>query len=72
MAEAISDEIASSLPAKADLDRAIEKVKSELLQAIHVTEQRLSEQLSGCVKWFFGILFVQPGILASLTGWFLG
>jgi hypothetical protein len=33
-----------------------------LLQAIHVTEQRLSDQMSGHVKWFVGILFVQdPG-----------
>jgi hypothetical protein len=72
MAEAISDEIASSLPSKTDLDLAIEKVKSELLQAIHVTEQRLSDQMSGYVKWFVGILFVQTGILASLIGWFVG
>jgi hypothetical protein len=68
MAEAIS----SSLPSKADLDLASEKVKSELLQTIHVTEQRLSDQMSGYVKWFVGILFVQTGILASLIGWFVG
>jgi hypothetical protein len=43
-----------------------------LLQAIHVTEQRLSDQMSGHVKWFVGILFVQTGILASLIGWFVG
>jgi hypothetical protein len=72
MAEAISDEIVSTLPSKADVDLAVERIKGELLQAIRLTEQRLSDQTSGYVKWFNGILFLQTGILASLIGWFVG
>jgi hypothetical protein len=72
MAEAISDEIASSLPSKADVDLAVERIKGELLQALRLCEQRISDQMSGYVKWFIGILFLQTGILANLIGWFVG
>ncbi len=71
IAEAISDEISASLPSKADVDLAIERVKGELLQAIHAAERRLADQMSGYVKWFVGIMFLQTGILASLIGWFV-
>jgi len=71
IAEAISDEIETSLPSKVDVDFAIERIKSELLQALHQAERRLSDQMSGYVKWFIGILFLQTGILASLIGWFV-
>ena len=71
IAEAISDEIETSLPSKVDVDFAIERIKSGLLQALHQVERRLSDQMSGYVKWFIGILFLQTGILASLIGWFV-
>ena len=35
IAEATSDEIDASLPSKADNDLAVERMKGELLQAIH-------------------------------------
>jgi hypothetical protein len=63
--------VSASLPSKADVDLAIERVKGELLQAIHAAERRLADQMSGYVKWFVGIMFLQTGILASLIGWFV-
>jgi hypothetical protein len=68
---ALSDEVSASLPSKADVDLAIERVKGELLQAIHAAERRLADQMSAYVESFVGIVFLQTGILASLIGWFV-
>jgi len=53
------------------VDLAVERGKGELLQAIHPSERRLADRMSGYVKWFVGIMFLQTGILASLIGWFV-